>query len=454
MPDNQTVRELATLLQLGHRARMAENPDVLGFVAVNETRQLFDYRQAVLGRISDLGQMLPAEIMAVSGLPQPDPQAPYVQWLSQVLRYLVSLDIPDPDSAVRVLQASDLPELLAKDWSVWLPEQVLYMPLPGAGQPCLAMLLLAREQNWNDHDIVLARELAHIYGHALLRFGDHKGWLYQARQWIGPARNRWKIAAAVLAICLCPIRLSVLAPAEVTPLDPFPVRAPLDGVVDQFHVQPNQAIKTGQALFDLDTTALRSRLGVARKAYDVASEEYRQAAQMALNDDKSKLDITIKKGSLDEKSVELEYSQHLLDRIQIKAPRDGVAVFSDVNDWQGRALSVGEKVMILADPARVELTIYLPVAEAFDLQPDASVTLYPNGALLTSYDGALTSAAYRAEPTPDGILAYRLKAKFASVDQLPRLGLMGTVKVRGSWAPLIYYVLRRPLAAARQWSGW
>src|ERR1700761_1284852 len=81
------VHELATLLQLGRHVREAESPTVIGFIAVNETRQLFEYRQAALGRASVLGEAFPGEVMAVSGLPQPDPQAPYVQWLRQVFRH-------------------------------------------------------------------------------------------------------------------------------------------------------------------------------------------------------------------------------------------------------------------------------------------------------------------------------------------------------------------------------
>jgi hypothetical protein len=300
----------------------------------------------------------------------------------------------------------------------------------------------------------LATELADIYGYTLARFVRADSWQHALRRWALPAGRRWKPVVAALAVCLIPVHLSVLAPAEVVALDPFPVRAPMDGVIDNFYVRPSQAVKTGDPLFDLDTTVLRSRLGVARKAYDAAGEEYRQAALLALNDQKSKLDMVVKKGSLDEKSVELDYSKELLQRVQIRAPRDGVAVFSDVNEWQGRALSVGERVLTLADPARVELAVSLPVAEAFDLEPDASVTLYPNGSLFKSYEGTLTSAAYRAEPTPDGVLAYRLKVRIHTGTAAPRLGLMGTAKVRGGWVPLIYYALRRPLTVARQWLGW
>ncbi|HEX8957446.1 MAG TPA: secretion protein HylD, partial [Burkholderiaceae bacterium] len=255
-PQDPAVRELATLLQLSRRARDADNAEVLGFVAVNETRQLFDYRQAALGRVSMLGQALPGEVMAVSGLPQPDPQAPYVQWLAQVFRHLAKLDLPEPGAAVRAFSASDLPELLARDWASWLPEHALLLPLQGPGGHCHANLLLAREAPWDQHDMLLGAELANAYGHALARFVAAENWRNQFKAWFLPAKNRWKIALAVLAACLFPVRLSVLAPAEVVPLEPFPIRAPQDGVVDQFHVRPSQPVKAGDPLFDLDTTVL------------------------------------------------------------------------------------------------------------------------------------------------------------------------------------------------------
>jgi HlyD family secretion protein/Biotin-lipoyl like len=448
------VRELATLLQLGRHVREAESVTVIGFVAVNETRQLFEYRQAALGRVSTLGEALPGEVMAISGLPQPDPQAPYVQWLRQVFRHLAQRDLPSPATAVRPLRATDLPELLASDWSAWLPEHALLVPLQGPGGHCHANLLLAREAAWDSHEMSLGAELGHAYGYALAGFGASQSWLERLQLWLLPARNRWKLIAALLIICLFPVHLSVLAPAEVVPLEPFPIRAPQDGVVDQFHVRPNQTVKAGDPLFDLDTTVLRSRLGVARKAYAVASEEYRQAAQLALNDERSKLDMTVKKGNLDARTVELDYSKESLERVQIKAPRDGVAVFADANDWQGRALSAGERVLTLADPNKVELAVALPVAEAFELESGARTTLYPQGSVLSSYDGHVTSVAYRAEPTPEGVLAYRVKVRFDTNETLPRLGMHGTAKIRGGRAPLIYYVLRRPLAGARQWLGW
>jgi hypothetical protein len=110
--------------------------------------------------------------------------------------------------------------------------------------------------------------------------------------------------------------------------------------------------------------------------------------------------------------------------------------------------------MLLADPAHVELTAYLPVAENVEVKPGAMLTLYPKSSPLVSYDARIDTIAYRAEPTPDGVLAYRIKASFTGDAAHPVLGMMGTARIHGRWVPLAYYLLRRPLAAARQWLGW
>ena len=76
--------------------------------------------------------------------------------------------------------------------------------------------------------------------------------------WAG--RHRWRLLAVLAAVALFPIRLTVLAPAEVVPAEPFLVRSPLDGVIDHFDVRPNQTVAVGDKLFDLDTTTLRAKV--------------------------------------------------------------------------------------------------------------------------------------------------------------------------------------------------
>ena len=87
------------------------------------------------------------------------------------------------------------------------------------------------------------------------------------------------------------------------------------------------------------------------------------------------------------------------------------------------------------------------------MAPGGKITLYPNASPTESYDAEIIRVAYKAEAVEGGLLAYRLQARFVGGDK-PRLGQMGTARVYGDWVPLIYYALRRPLTAARQWLGW
>ena len=82
--------------------------------------------------------------------------------------------------------------------------------------------------------------------------------------------------------------------------------------------------------------------------------------------------------------------------MQIKAERGGIAVFADVNDWLGKAVAVGERILLVADPAKVELVAHLPAADHIEVAPGDMLTLYPQGLPLASFDARVSSVAYRA----------------------------------------------------------
>lgn len=438
---NASIQGLLGLLQLGQRVRAASNVEELGFVAVNETRGVLAYRQAALWLDGDARR-----VGAVSGVPQVDCNAPYVQWLSRLFRALAPLTTP------RMVDRDALSPLLAEEWGNWLPAHALALPLPHASTGLHGVLLLAREQEWREEELALAGEIGVLLGHGLYALRPRERWWRVLSARLRTRRLWWKLVLGAVVVGAIPVRLSALAQAEVTPADPFVVRAPLDGVIDRLAVVPNQRVAKGSLLFDLDATTLRGRYASARKAYETALAEYQQSAQRAVTDDKSKLEMAERLGDLNQKQVDLRYSADQLARVQVKAARAGVAVFADVNDWTGKAVAVGEKVLVLADPSKVELTGYLPTGNQIALNPGADVTFYPNASPFTAYHATVDSVAYKAAPTDEGILAYRVKAHFAT-GETPRLGMMGTARLYAGRVPLVYLLLRRPLATLRQWLG-
>lgn len=452
---NRQLLRLTTLLQLERRARRAPLPE-LPFLLVNETSTLLLYRQALLWQAGRRG----GRVVAASGVAVHDPEGPYLSWLSKVLARVAAgadamrIHAFGPDALED--------DALAKDWQEWLPRVALWVPLPapdGApGGTLMGALLLVRDEPWTEAEEHLLSYLGEAYAHAWAAAHNRQG------RWGGRGKGpktgsllsrRTALAAALLLIIagFVPVRQSVLAPAEVVPSDPTLVRAGIEGVVDRFQVAPYEAVEAGQPLFALDDTPLRNRLNVAVKAREIAQAEYLQAAQLAVVDPRAKAQIAVLQARIEQQQAEVVLVQGQLDRVQVAAPRAGVAIFDDVNDWVGRPVSVGERILLLADPARTEMEIRLPLGEALPVGPGAEVLFFLNVSPDRPVPARLERVGYRTAPGPDGVLSYRLKAGFEPGVEPLRIGLTGTAKIYGETAPLGLWVLRRPISAVRQWLG-
>jgi HlyD family secretion protein/Biotin-lipoyl like len=440
---------LSTLVQLTKRARHAATAEELGFIMVNETHALLPYRQAALWQRSAAGS---GKVVAVSGVAAAERNAPFTQWLGQAF---AKFDDAAAAPAVHRVDAGSLAGTVGEAWAEWLPAHGLLVPLQAEGQRVLGMLLLAREQPWSDGDALLVSELADGFAMAWQPFrGGRRPSL--AASLLGAGRRRLvklALAAALVGVLFLPVTLSALAPAEIVAFQPTIVRAPLEGVVDHFEVQPNEQVKQGQLLLTLDRRAIENKLEVARQALAVAEAEYRQAAQQAVFEDKSRALLAVLRGRAEQRRADVTYNQSLLDRIRVTATRSGLALFDDPNAWTGKPVAIGERLLEIADPAQAEIEIWLPVADAITLKPGAAVNFFLNVAPDAPLHAHLRQAGYEATQSPGGLLGYRLKATLEAGAPIPRIGLKGTAKLYGERVSLFYYLLRRPLAAARQFVG-
>jgi len=138
----------------------------------------------------------------------------------------------------------------------------------------------------------------------------------------------------------------------------------------------------------------------------------------------------------------------------VLAPSAGLVLLNDPAQWRGKPVSVGERILELADPNQVQIRILLPVADAIAMQPGTPVSLFLNVNPLSAYDAKVRHATFEPELTPEGILAYRVLADLLVPDQLPRIGLRGTAKLYGEQVSLFYYLFRRPITTVRQTLGW
>ncbi|WP_233956616.1 efflux RND transporter periplasmic adaptor subunit [Pectobacterium versatile] len=436
-PTSVSTATFARFLDLEQQARAANSTEELAYCIVNDSQPLFSFRHAAL--------VINGKVRAVTGVTQPAPHAPFVAFVERACTQLSSVD-EKTLAQCRVIQASQLDEQSRKDWLALSAPEALWSPLNDRQGNPFGGIWYAREQPWQSTDQILAEQLSGAFSHAWLALEP------QTPRW--RRRARWKIVVPALLLLAClfiPVRQSVLAPAEVIPHQGRVVAAPLDGVIQSFTVLPNQSVRQGEVLVRFDSTTLKAQADVAERALNVAEAEHRASSQRAFQDADSKARLDFLAAQVAQKRAERDYANALLSRAEIRAERDGIAVFADATRWMGKPVRTGERLMELADPALTALRIELDVGDAIQLQQEAPITLFLDSDPLTPHAALLERIAYESEQTPAGNPAYRLDARFT--DTPPRIGLRGTAKISGDYVPLAVYLFRRPLAVIRQAIG-
>ena len=449
------VAMAALTARLEARARAANTVAELSFSIANDSFDLMPFRQALVFE----GDGPDAVLLAVSGLARPTEDSPYLIWLRRTWSWLHDQASQKPGWVAQPEDSPDLPPGMLDGWLEWWPEGALVLPLQRRSGERLGWLVMLLDQRPQAEQAQALQQLIGTWSYC---------WEMMAGKPKPPWRSRWNrltntrrglLALAVLAVLLIPVRQTSLAPAEVIALDAETMAAPMDGVVKTIHVRPNASVKKGQVLFSLDDTTLRNRLDVVQKSVAVADAELQAATQKAFDSFQSKGELSLLGGKLNEKRAELESVRAQLQRIDVVAERDGVAVFGDPNDWLGRPVSTGERIMQLANPDKAGLLIYLPVAEAIALEPGAQARLFLTVLPLSPLDATITESSFQVVLSPDGVASYRLRGQFDESpdqkgDQSIRIGLRGTAKIYGDRVLLGYYLFRRPLATLREWTGW
>ncbi|WP_338474105.1 HlyD family efflux transporter periplasmic adaptor subunit [Pseudomonas sp. MS646] len=430
-----TEQVFARFLDLERQTRAARTPAQLSYSLVNDGQALFGFRHAAL--------LIAGKVHAVTGVSAVEPNAPFVAFVEQAVAQLFKQGLLNQ---ARVIAADGVSESIRADWRSLSAGQVFWLPLVDHQGQVFGGLWLARDLPWTPSEQVLLSQLGDTYSHAWLALQPRKPWRLR---W---TRKRQVALVAVLLLgLLIPVRQSVLAPAEVVPLGGQVKAAPLDGVIAEFMVKPNQAVKNGDLLLRFESTSLKAQADVAERALGVAEAELKANSQRSFADAESSSKVDLLAARVEQKRAERNYAMELLKRSEVRAERDGIAVFADAERWLGKPVQTGERLMEIADPNQAELRIELAVGDAIALEPGAQVALFLDSDPLQRHLAWLERSAYEAQPTAGGQLAYRLDARFDAT--APRIGLRGTAKVFGERAPLALYLLRRPLAGLRQSVG-
>jgi hypothetical protein len=434
----QAEGSLADLLQFEAEIRRQLSVNELGYLIANETRRIVDYDQLFLLHPPLIGQRW--QVKAVSSLAVVDRNALLIQAVETAVAKLnepaVARDM-DADTLSSDPAISDYP------FGYWR-----WQPLMDRYGQAFAALLLARKQPFLEADHVKLNRIAETTGHAWLALTGGK----PARRFTGLTQKRknW-LYLGLLAAALFPVRLSVLAPVEVVAARPYVIAAPFPGVISRIHVAPNGGVKAGEVVLTFEDIKVRNEMQQTLERLRVAKAKIERATSASFADKEEARQIATTRAEYQLAQADYNYATDLLAKSQITAPVDGMAIYSDRRDWEGRAVNAGDPIIQIANPTEIAYHIDLPAKEQMTLRQGGSVKIWLDAQPLWALSGRVEQASYQARPTADGVLAFAIIAK--PEGEHPRIGSRGTAKLYGQWVPFSYALLKRPIASVRQFLG-
>lgn len=381
-------------------------------------------------------------LTAATGIEKIDSDAPLVAALEGEIKRQLAAAKPEgksPMASLGPFQAAGLVENLS---------HVMIFPLHREGR-IHAHLLCARSEVWLTPTIRLMERLAES---AAFAWSFHKRapnvpFMASRRLVYGAV-----VVSALVLAALVPVPMTALAPARVVTQNPIVIAAPIDGVISDILVQPNQRVTRGQPLLTYVDHQLVARAETANREASVVEAKLRRTGMLALSSPEAKRELAVAEAELAVRQAERDHAQEQVRRSRVTAPHDGIALFADRKDWVGRPVAAGERILEIGDPAHVEIQIEVPVEDAIAMKPGQTVSVFLDTAPLSP----IAAEVHRINNEPRMLegrgLAFVLNATIRDA-QVPVLGARGTGHLRGDHVPLGFFLLRRPISAFRQWIG-
>jgi hypothetical protein len=446
------IEGLATLLVLNDEIRKLTNIREFGFYATNETHHLIPYHTAYLWQPKAITGI---DILAQSGIAEIDEHAPANQWLMATIKKI--LGMPEATTIHQIENHPTRSDLLGGDLNLFaldtqdeFADNLLWCPFLNKSNEIIGGLVLFRETPYTADEIKMIRWLIASY-----QYTWHTLQKQKRTNFLKHLKKRPYLIAiyvAILVILLFPTRLTVFGVGTVSPKDPVLINAPMQGVIKAFAVNPGEQVKAGQLLLTLDKVDLEADVEVSKRDYLLTQAKLRSAINEGFDSSASRSDIPLLRAQLAIDQAHLNYTTSLLQKTSVTSPTDGIVIFDSKEDWIGQPVQTGERILVVANPKRVEVKISLPVTNYIKMSVGDPGKFYLYGQLSPA-PIVIKRLGYNAEIMPNKILGYQLVADFVNKSDTPQLGSQGNVEVYGKRVPFFYYILRKPIQNSRRMLG-
>lgn len=443
----QLLQVLALVNRLQLKAFNAETLEKLSFIIVNDTHQVYKYDRAYLFTIDNDH----FDLKAISGQHSVNKETEFYQKSIRLLPHLTHKDRPQQLNAEAFTDADALYQEVCGERKRY----IYWLPIETHGKLRLGLWIESEidpekaPRNPQEELSFLYSTLAPAYGTAWAKFD-------QPTLTKSLLRNRqfklYALLAALIVLFGVRVPLRVAAPCEVVAEKPFVVTAPLDGVIDHVAVKPGQSVSIGELLFAYDRKVPEQEFKSAEKQMEVSKAELNRAMTLGLSDPKSLTEVNILKLKAQKDEIAFQLAKEQQAKLDVEAEIPGIIVMDDPDDWRGKPVRIGEKVLSISDPLRTKIRLWIPESDNVKINPEIPLQITLNVTPDINYSATLSYIAFESQIGEGEIPAFLGEAHWETPPDV-KLGLRGTAILYGDNVSLFYFLVRKPWSTFRRFTG-
>ena len=427
----RTVQLLAAINQLTLKAFKASNKQALYFIILNDTVPVVHYDRATLWKIEKRSK---PELLGISG------QASMSKTTDLSKRWhSIASAIKEPEKPQEISHP-DLPPDTSAMW----------MPIFAYEEAALGLWLERwNGVKWRSDEIEVLKFLLIGYGAAYEKF-YHK---YSFKRIVTKKPIPYLVGAALFLLMFLRVPLRIVAPCEVVPKDPVVIAAPLEGIIGTVLVRPGQEVEEGQLLFEYDKRVPLQDLKVAAKKVEIIRAEMDRATAEAQKDKKALAELGIVALKLKKEQLELELAEFRASQLNVYAPVVGVAMLDAPEEWEGKPVKMGEKILLVANPLETRVRMWIPEDDNIILNPNEPVKIILNVMPEKTLQAKMIYIASYTHVTEKAVPSFVAEADWLQDEPEAKLGLKGSAILYGEKVSLFYWIVRKPWIYIRRYAG-
>lgn len=439
----QIINLLAQLNELTVHAFSAKNKNSLIYIVLNETAKVIPFDRAMLW---DLRGSKPA-LLGVSGHAKVPKDSEIAKTVAQFVKDLVE---PSKIKAVTAETFSTEGQAFQQWHDGSTQSSVIWVPIVVDNHLELGLWIERwNDKNWDEQELKLFSHLSRGFSAAFQKF--------LPKIPLNPkAKMALKIfgATVLLFVFFFPISLRIVAPCEVVAKDPYLVTAPLNGIIDQVMVKPGEVVTKGAVLFQYNKQVPLQELKVAEKEVEIANSQLNRVMTKGFDDAESLNEAGIWRLQLDRDNVKLDLAKYQASKLEVVAETDGFIALDDPDQWRGRPVQIGERVMMIVNPENTKLKIWISESDNISYLPDENIDIILNIDPAETYTAKIRYVSDYSLLSATGVTSFVAEADWVEKPESVKIGLKGTAVLFGEYVPFFYWVLRKPLIALRHMIGY